>query len=213
MNCVFFVVVFFRSDPSEGSRDQRPEAEDSRSHGRHAQHLLHGRHQQHDSRDPPLLLKVHGHQSLQPGPQRFCLPAPQKVNASSLLFRSAPPFPPSALSTLLLLLQTPSCRGWELKFSSVLSFCQVRRMLYCVTVFVVVKTKDKKNKNTQNYLKTDIPWKIRKPRLFLFKCLVKPHRFRCVSSSQGCSSSVTAAFYQLSERGRWVSFASFFYDS
>lgn len=89
----------FRSDPAEGPGDQRPEAEDSRSDGRHAQHLLHSRHQQHDPRGPPLLLKVYGHQSLQPGPQRLRLPASQKVN---------PPPPstsPSIFLSFLLLLQ------------------------------------------------------------------------------------------------------------
>lgn len=74
----------FRSDPAEGPGDQRPEAEDSRSDGRHAQHLLHSRHQQHDPRGPPLLLKVYGHQSLQPGPQRLRLPASQKVTPPPL---------------------------------------------------------------------------------------------------------------------------------
>lgn len=85
----------FRSNPAEGSGNQRPEAEDSRSDGCHAQHL----HQQHDPRGPPLLLQVHGHQSLRPRPQRLCLPATQKVNASP---RPLPP-PPSHSPLLFVL--------------------------------------------------------------------------------------------------------------
>lgn len=83
----------FRSDPAEGPGDKRSEAEDSRSNGRHAQHLLHSRHQQHDPRGPPLLLQVHGHQSLRPRPQRLRLPATQKVNASSCPPRLSHPTP------------------------------------------------------------------------------------------------------------------------
>lgn len=81
--CYDLLIPVFRSDPAEGPGDQRSKAEDSRSYGCHAQHFLHSRHQQHDTRGAPLLLQVHGHQSLRPRPQRFCLPAPQKVNALS----------------------------------------------------------------------------------------------------------------------------------
>lgn len=141
----------FRSDPAEGPGDQRPEAEDSRSDGRHAQHLLHSRHQQHDPRGPPLLLKVYGHQSLQPGPQRLRLPASQKVN---------PPPPPRHPSSCPFYCScrpaTSRLRTWGFfclflfgVFLVWFSPCQVRRMLYCVTVFVVVKTKENlKNKQT-----------------------------------------------------------------
>lgn len=141
----------FRSDPAEGPGDQRPEAEDSRSDGRHAQHLLHSRHQQHDPRGPPLLLKVYGHQSLQPGPQRLRLPASQKVNPP-------PSTSPSIFLSFLLLLQARNLVAENLRvflfvfvwvFLVWFSPCQVRRMLYCVTVFVVVKTKENlKNKQT-----------------------------------------------------------------
>lgn len=140
----------FRSDPAEGPGDQRPEAEDSRSDGRHAQHLLHSRHQQHDPRGPPLLLKVYGHQSLQPGPQRLRLPASQKVNPPSTS--------PSIFLSFLLLLQARNLVAENLRVFCLFLFgfflvwfspCQVRRMLYCVTVFVVVKTKENlKNKQT-----------------------------------------------------------------
>lgn len=142
------LVSVFRSDPAEGPGDKRSKAEDSRSYGRHAQHLLHSRHQQHDSRDAPLFLQVHGHQSLWPRPQRLRLPATQKVNASSCS-RLLPPsilsffffFPPLQAHHL------PICSAEHCFFSWVFISppCQVRRMLYCVTVFVVVKTKDKKN--------------------------------------------------------------------
>lgn len=103
----------FRSDPAEGPGDQRPEAEDSGSDGRHAQHLLHSRHQQHDPRGPPLLLKVYGHQSLQPGPQRLRLPASQKVNASPAL---APvPFTSPSIFLSFLLLQARNLTAENLR--------------------------------------------------------------------------------------------------
>jgi len=146
-------VSVFRSDPSEGPGDQRPEAEDSRSDGRHAQHLLHSRHQQHDPRGPPLLLKVHGHQSLRPGPQRFCLPAPQKVKALS-----RPSIYPPNIFTFPQLHHLVAGNSFVL-----FSPRQVRRkLLYCVTVFVVVKTKDKKKQN----LKNGHPTSIRKRQFF-----------------------------------------------
>lgn len=74
----FFVSrVSFRSDPPEGAGDRRAEAEDRRGDGCHAEPVLLLRRQQ--PRHPPLLLQVHGQQSLLPGPQRLHLPAPQKV--------------------------------------------------------------------------------------------------------------------------------------
>lgn len=61
--------------------------------------------------------------------------------------------------------------------------CQVRRMLYCVTVFVVVKTKNKKTK-------MDISSQLGCPRfLFSLKCLVKPHRIGFVTPLQRCCSA------------------------
>lgn len=65
--------------------------------------------------------------------------------------------------------------------------CQVRRMLYCVTVFVVVKTKDKKTK-------MDISSQLGCPRfLFSLKCLVKPHRIGFVTPLQRCCSAFSTA--------------------
>lgn len=73
-------------------------------------------------------------------------------------------------------------------------------MLYCVTVFVVVKTKDKKK------LKMDIPCQLGSPSFFFsLKCLVKPHRIGYVSSSQGCCSPFpfnTATAYLLLGPGK-----------
>ena len=143
---VFFAPLWsHRADPAKGPGDQGPEAEDRRSHGRHAQHLLHGRQQQHDPRGSPLLLQVHGHQFLRPGPQRLRLPAHEEVNTS-------PPLPPAIFLSLLSLVfglcrPTNTVCSWEhgVFFTFVLPRRQVRRMLYRVTVLVVVKTKDKKN--------------------------------------------------------------------
>lgn len=78
-----WVCLSLRSDPAEGPGDQGPKAEDSWGDGCHAQHLLHSWEQQHDSRGPPLLLQLHGHKSLRPGPKCLHLPATQKVNAPS----------------------------------------------------------------------------------------------------------------------------------
>lgn len=64
-----------RSDLAEGAGDQGAEAKDSRGHGRHAQHRVFVRLQQHASYFTSLLLKVHGHESIQPGPQCVHLPA------------------------------------------------------------------------------------------------------------------------------------------
>lgn len=65
-------------------------------------------------------------------------------------------------------------------------------MLYCVTVFVVVKTKDKKKKND---LKNGHQMSTRKSQFFFLslKCLVKPHRIGSVSSSEGCCSPFPTA--------------------
>lgn len=155
-NDLVFVCLFFRSDLAEGPGDKRSEAEDSWSNGRHAQHLLHSRHQQHDPCGPPLLLQVHGHQSLRPWPQRLCLPATQKVNASSR------PSPPSILPSFFFFFflqahHLPICSAsLRLRTMFFLGFYfsprQVRRMLYCVTVFVVGKTKDKKNLKRTSHL-------------------------------------------------------------
>lgn len=80
----FFSSQSSRPDPPEGAGDRRAEAEDSRSDGGHAQPLLLIRRKQPQPRHPTLLLKIHGQQSLLPGPQRLSLPAPQKVTAISL---------------------------------------------------------------------------------------------------------------------------------
>lgn len=125
----------FRSDPAEGPGDKRSKAEDSRSYGRHAQHLLHSWHQQHDTRGTPLLLQVHGHQSLRPRPQRLRLPATQKVNASSC----SRPLPPSILPSFFFHPRRPTtfqsaqhvC-GWERCFSWVFIFPLARSEGCCI---------------------------------------------------------------------------------
>lgn len=127
----------FRSDPAEGPGDKRSKAEDSRSYGRHAQHLLHSWHQQHDTRGTPLLLQVHGHQSLRPRPQRLRLPATQKVNASSC----SRPLPPSILPPFFFCFHPrrpttfQSARhvcGWERCFSWVFIFPLARSEGCCI---------------------------------------------------------------------------------
>lgn len=85
-SCCYLTRSVCRSDLAEGSGDQGAEAKDSRSHGRHAQHRVFVRLQQHAPYFTSLLLKVYGHESIQPGPQRVRLPATSKMTLWSIFW-------------------------------------------------------------------------------------------------------------------------------